>query len=163
MFGRAVSTVVFEEHPRDEMLRCVPYIVAAFQAGWRFVPPPHVAHGDYVFGADRLQNFKHLRGAQLRREVHIHFLARAVEIEGERMNVQQFIQRCTEDPAFWRRCLARPRFEEQCAALRRKLAAAPRVAVAIDRYDSTRQAFGRLGGDPITLAAMARFHENGVA
>lgn len=159
--GVGTVSVEFEEPDLAASIPgCAGVIAAALMNGYRLVPGPACNHEDVLVGCKRLQQFKDAKASQLRRVVKFHFLAGKRVIEGEETGVLDFVfVRWQKDKAFRRAQVGRREYEAWRTRLCELLVDSRRTVVAVE---GERFAYGTVGGDSSTNAAMAEFMEEGV-
>jgi hypothetical protein len=161
MIGYGIASLEFTEPALDAVLpSCLSCVAAVLRAGFVLLPAGQLNHEDVVLGAETMGKFREKRRAQLTRVVRWHFVGRTRRVLGEVLSVHEFRARFEQDAAFRRHWEHDPRHAVFCAGLARKLEEKRRMCVLA--IEGGRSTYGLIGGDAGTLAAMARFHENGV-
>lgn len=159
MLGAGIVTVEFEEPDLTAMPQCVESVAVALMLGFRLVGGGAVNHEDVLLGCARLQQFRDARAGKLSRVVKWHFLCGERLVEGVPMTVVDFLAAWNADAALRRALRARAKYGEWYYGVQKLLSRDRRVAQAVE---GNRTSYGKLHGDPGTLAAMAGFHEEGV-
>ena len=175
MLGLGTASLEFEEPDLASALpdtATTALITGALLAGFKLLPPPQVNHEDVLVHpqATRLQQFRDLTRAAMRRVIVFHFLhgqrlmVRLGERPGQRneIGVRAFRTRWETDPAFRKAWQAEPRFAAWHDALREKLLAKGGRVIAAQ--EGKRLALARtpnFGGSAHTSAAFAEMMDRG--
>ena len=101
---------------------CVPLVAASFAAGFRLVAPDDsYNHHDVLEGARYLSDFRTLSPRKATRRIGLRYRPGERMIEGERMGIERFKERCENEPAFFRAMQALPKYEHWREFLCREL------------------------------------------
>lgn len=154
--------VTFEEPDLTTRLpACTGFIAAALAAGWRLASDGFPNHQDVLEGVAHLQDFKGASPRKLRRVITFRFRTAVITIEGEPLRVEQFLERCRADAAFYRAAQRHPRYGHWANQLMAKLPHTPRHLSAAEPEAHDRVVTVPMNARADWAAAFAKGYEDG--
>lgn len=154
--------VEFEE--RDLIARvpaCVPLLAAAMAQGWRLANDGSTNHEDVIEGLAHLQDFRGAARRKLSRRITFRFVQKEILVEREKFRVEQFLQRCVDDPTFFRFAREHPRYSFWWDQLVTKLPHSTRHLKAAEADAHDRSLCIPIGCPAEMAAEFARMYEEG--
>lgn len=155
------DVITFEESDLDATHpACIPLLAAAMAHGWRLADDEHPNHDDTTIGGRNLDDFREMNRRKLRRYITVRFVPRAIPVEGEILRVEQFIERCNTDAAFFRAAARHRHFNHWYLQL---LGLLPRVSRS--KSPTEHLDYGRIlivplyGGDPRLMQAFKKLYQ----
>lgn len=105
------ARVVFTEpDPASKFPDCMGIVAAAHAVGFRLADDPHGNHWDAIYGMKHVGDFKGASPRKLQRIIVFRFHAGEISFEGEKFRVEQFVERCCGDAAFYRAAVRHPHY-----------------------------------------------------